>query len=87
MESLKDFRDVSYRDFIRQLENEQVIAPGQEVVWGKWDQLVTSDMTFAGAIQEQLYEARHMPDTLLNEATFMIKGESNVQTGPPRLQL
>jgi hypothetical protein len=70
-QSLQDWRDLSFTDFLRQLKNEQVLTSEEVVVWGQYNQLVTSDMTFASAIQEQLQAASHN-ETAENEATFMV---------------
>lgn len=67
-ECLQDWRDLSFADFLRQLKGEQVLGPEEMVVWGQFNQLVTSDMTFASAVQEQLQDK----ETAENEATFMI---------------
>ncbi|KEQ69361.1 hypothetical protein M436DRAFT_56376 [Aureobasidium namibiae CBS 147.97] len=69
-EALQDLRDLSFADFLRQLKGEQVLGPEEMVVWGQFNQLVTSDMTFASAVQEQLQDK----DSAENEATFMIVG-------------
>jgi hypothetical protein len=70
-ESLQDWRDLSFKDFLRQLESERVLTSKETIVWGQFDQLVTSNMTFASAIQEQLQAARYN-ETAENEATFMV---------------
>jgi hypothetical protein len=70
-QSLQDWRDLSFTDFLRQLENEQVLTSEEVVVWGQYNQLVTSDMTFSSAVQEQLRAASHN-ETAENEATFMV---------------
>ena len=70
-ESLQDWRDLSFTDFLRQLESERVLTSGEVVVWGQFNQLVTSDMTFASAVQEQLQAAAH-DGSAENEATFMV---------------
>ncbi|KAI4819854.1 hypothetical protein E4T44_10365 [Aureobasidium sp. EXF-8845] len=70
-ESLKDWRDLSFADFLRQLKKEQVLTSEEVVVWGQYDQLVTSDMTFSSAVQEQLQAAFHN-ETAENEASFMV---------------
>jgi len=67
-ESLQDWRDLSFADFLRQLKGEQVLGPEEMVVWGQFNQLVTSDMAFASAVQEQLQDK----ESAENEATFMI---------------
>lgn len=79
-ESLQDWRDLSYADFVRQLQAEKVLAPEEMVVWGQFDQIIISDLTFAGAIQEQVQAA---PNNGLapNEATFAIVG-SKLPTVP-----
>ncbi|KAI4817309.1 hypothetical protein E4T44_10531 [Aureobasidium sp. EXF-8845] len=74
-ESLKDWRDLSFADFLRQLQNEQVLASGERVVWGQYNQLVTSDMTFSSAVQEQLQAAAHN-EIAESEATFMVVSNS-----------
>lgn len=72
-ESLQDWRDLSFADFLRQLKGEQVLGSEEMIVWGQFNQLVTSDMTFASAVQEQLQDK----ESAENEATFMIvSGES-----------
>jgi hypothetical protein len=70
-EALKDWRDLSFTDFLRQLESERVLTSGETIVWGQFDQLVTSDMTFSSAVQEQLQAAAYN-ETAENEATFMV---------------
>lgn len=67
-DSLQDWRDLSFADFLRQLKGEQVLGSEEMVVWGQFNQLVTSDMTFASAVQEQLQDK----ESAENEATFMI---------------
>jgi hypothetical protein len=70
-QSLQDWRDLSFTDFLRQLKNEQVLTSEEVVVWGQYNQLVTSDMTFSSAVQEQL-QAASPNETPENEASFMI---------------
>lgn len=70
-EAIKDWRDLSFEDFMRQLQREQAISQGEEVVWGEYDQVITSDITFAGAVQEQLQGAKEN-GSALNEVSFMI---------------
>jgi hypothetical protein len=71
-ESLQDWRDLSFADFLRQLQSEQQVLTSKEtIVWGQFDQLVTSNMTFSSAVQEQLQAARYN-ETAENEATFMV---------------
>jgi hypothetical protein len=70
-ESLQDWRDLSFADFLHQLQNEQVLTSKETIVWGQFDQLVTSNMTFSSAVQEQLQAARYN-ETAENEATFMV---------------
>ncbi|CAD0082454.1 unnamed protein product [Aureobasidium vineae] len=70
-EFLHDWRDLSFTDFLRQLKAEQALNPGEMVVWGDYNQVLTSNMTFAGAVQEQLQAAPYN-DSALNEATFMV---------------
>ncbi|CAD0106802.1 unnamed protein product [Aureobasidium uvarum] len=83
-ESLEDWRDLSYADFLRQLKAEQVLASEEMIVWGQFDQVITSDLTFAGAIQEQIQAA---PDNGLapNEATFMVVSSKSVALSPEML--
>lgn len=57
-ENLQDWRDLSFADFVRQLKGENAISEAEVIVWGQYNQMVTSDLTFAGAVQEQLQEAR-----------------------------
>lgn len=72
---LQDWRDLSFADFVRQLKGEQVLGSEEMVVWGQFNQLVTSDMTFASAVQEQLQDK----ESAENEATFMIvSSESHI---------
>jgi hypothetical protein len=75
-ESLQDWRDLSFADFLRQLQSEQVLTSKETIVWGQFDQLVTSDMTFSSAVQEQIQAARHN-ETAENEATFMVVGSKS----------
>jgi hypothetical protein len=72
-EALQDWRDLSFMDFARQLKKEQVLASGEAIVWGQFDQLITSDITLSSAVQEQLQAARYN-ETAENEATFMVIG-------------
>lgn len=70
-DSLRDWRDLSFVDFVRQLKSEQVLAPEEMVVWSEYNHVITSDMTFASAVQEQLHDASSNK-TAPNEATFAI---------------
>ncbi|KAG9991703.1 hypothetical protein KCU98_g176, partial [Aureobasidium melanogenum] len=70
-ESLQDWRDLSFLDLLRQLKSEQVLTPEEMVVWSEYDHVITSDMTFASAVQEQLYGASSN-NLAPNEATFAI---------------
>lgn len=73
-EALQDWRDLSFFDFVRHLKAEEVVSRGDVLVWGEFDQIVRSDMTFAGAIQEQLQDAGHN-GLAFNEANFaVVKG-------------
>lgn len=72
-ESLRDWRDLSFLDFLRQLKSEQVLTSDEMVVWSEYDHVVTSDVTFASAVQEQLYGASSN-NLAPNEATFAIIG-------------
>ncbi|THY20088.1 hypothetical protein D6D01_06889 [Aureobasidium pullulans] len=73
-EAFQDWRDLSFFDFVRHLKAEEVISKGDVLVWGEFDQIVRSDMTFAGAIQEQLQDAGHN-GLAFNEANFaVVKG-------------
>ncbi|KAK6005435.1 hypothetical protein QM012_007077 [Aureobasidium pullulans] len=76
-ESLQDWRDLSFMDFVRQLKGEQVLTPDEMIVWGEFEHVVTSDMTFASAVQEQLYDASSSK-TAPNEATFAIVGRPKI---------
>lgn len=79
-EALQGWRDVSFSDFVRQLQAEEVFSTGDVLIWGQFDQIVRSDMTFAGAIEEQLLDAGHN-GLAFNEANFAIlKGESPLHT-------
>ncbi|KAI5212992.1 hypothetical protein AUEXF2481DRAFT_6690 [Aureobasidium subglaciale EXF-2481] len=69
---LKDWVDLSFFDFLRQLRGENVMNDEEEIVWGEFNQVVTSDMTFAGAVQEQLQDASYN-GSAPNEATFMVR--------------
>ncbi|KAG9649667.1 hypothetical protein KCU64_g9354, partial [Aureobasidium melanogenum] len=73
-ESLSDWRDLSFVDFLRQLKSEQVLTSEEMVVWSEFDHVVTSDMTFASAVQEQLYDASSN-NLASNEAAFAIIGK------------
>lgn len=70
-ESLRDWRDLSFVDFLRQLKSEQVLTAEEMIVWGEYNHVITSDMTFASAVQEQLYDASSN-NTAPNEATFAV---------------
>ncbi|THZ74881.1 hypothetical protein D6C84_09266 [Aureobasidium pullulans] len=75
-EAFQDWRDLSFFDFVRHLKAEEVVSKGDVLVWGEFDQIVRSDMTFAGAIQEQLQDAGHN-GLAFNEANFaVVKGSS-----------
>ncbi|KEQ82803.1 hypothetical protein M438DRAFT_366781 [Aureobasidium pullulans EXF-150] len=75
-EAFQDWRDLSFLDFVRHLKAEEVVSKGDVLVWGEFDQIVRSDMTFAGAIQEQLQDAGHN-GLAFNEANFaVVKGSS-----------
>ncbi|KAI5204747.1 hypothetical protein E4T39_03379 [Aureobasidium subglaciale] len=69
---LRDWVDLSFADFQRQLRGEYVMNHEEEIVWGQFEQVITSDMTFAGAVQEQLQDAPYT-GAAVNEATFMVK--------------
>lgn len=80
-EALQDWRDLSFFDFVRHLKAEEVVSKGDVLVWGEFDQIVRSDMTFAGAIQEQLQDAGHN-GLAFNEANFaVVKGMSPSSAG------
>lgn len=72
-ESLRDWRDLSFDDFVRQLKAEKVLTAEEMIVWGEFEHMVTSDVTFASAVQEQLYDSPSNR-TAPNEATFAIVG-------------
>ncbi|CAD0010877.1 unnamed protein product [Aureobasidium pullulans] len=75
-EAFQDWRDLSFFNFVRHLKAEEVVSKGDVLVWGEFDQIVRSDMTFAGAIQEQLQDAGYN-GLAFNEANFaVIKGSS-----------
>lgn len=72
--AFQDWRDLSFFDFVRHLKAEEVVSKGDVLVWGEFDQIVRSDMTFAGAVQEQLQDAGYN-GLAFNEANFaVIKG-------------
>ena len=80
-EAFQDWRDLSFFDFVRHLKAEEVVSKGDVLVWGEFDQIVRSDMTFAGAIQEQLQDANHN-GLAFNEANFaVVKGMYASNTG------
>ncbi|KAH0004018.1 hypothetical protein KCU78_g13599, partial [Aureobasidium melanogenum] len=79
-ESLSDWRDLSFVDFLRQLKSEQVLTSEEMVVWSEFDHVVTSDMTFASAVQEQLYDASSN-NLASNEAGFAIIGRPKKSAG------
>ncbi|KAG9676256.1 hypothetical protein KCU99_g4148, partial [Aureobasidium melanogenum] len=79
-ESLSDWRDLSFVDFIRQLESEQVLTSEEMVVWSEYDYIITSDVTFASAVQEQLHDASNN-NLAPNEATFAIIKRPKKLTG------
>ncbi|KAG9723905.1 hypothetical protein KCU73_g13573, partial [Aureobasidium melanogenum] len=79
-ESLSDWRDLSFVDFLRQLESEQVLTSEEMVVWSEYDYIITSDVTFASAVQEQLHDASNN-DLAPNEATFAIIKRPKKLTG------
>ncbi|THW41553.1 hypothetical protein D6D21_06267 [Aureobasidium pullulans] len=70
-EAFQDWRDLSFFDFVRHLKAEEVVSKGDVLVWGEFDQIVRSDMTFAGAIQEQLQDAGYN-GLAFNEANFAV---------------
>lgn len=72
-ESLRDWRDLSFDDFLRQLKSEQALTSEEMIVWSEFSHVVTSDMTFASAVQEQHFDAS-LNGTAPNEATFAIVG-------------
>ncbi|KAH0385965.1 hypothetical protein KCU92_g3059, partial [Aureobasidium melanogenum] len=79
-ESLSDWRDLSFVDFLRQLESEQVLTSEEMVVWSEYDYIITSDVTFASAVQEQLHDASNN-NLAPNEATFAIIKRPKKLTG------
>jgi hypothetical protein len=85
-ESLQDWRDLSFADFLRQLKSEQVLTSEESVVWGQFNQVVTSDMTFAGAVQEQLQAAVYN-GSAENEATFMVISSKSHIPPPEQYEL
>ncbi|THY58096.1 hypothetical protein D6C98_03193 [Aureobasidium pullulans] len=70
-EALQHWRDLSLFDFIRHLKAEEVVSKGDVLVWGEFDQIVRSDTTFAGAIQDQLQDAGHN-GLAFDEANFAV---------------
>lgn len=72
-ESLRDWRDLSFPDFLRQLRLEQVLTEEEMVVWSEFNSVVTSDVTFASAVEEQLKGASSN-NLAPNEVTFAIIG-------------
>ncbi|KAH0363199.1 hypothetical protein KCU65_g7557, partial [Aureobasidium melanogenum] len=70
-ESLQDWRDLSFLDFLRQLRLEQVLTEEEMVVWSEFNTVVTSDVTFASAVEEQVKGAS-ANKLAPNEATFAI---------------
>ncbi|THX18643.1 hypothetical protein D6D17_02016 [Aureobasidium pullulans] len=84
-EAFQDWRDLSFLDFVRHLKAEEVVSKGDVLVWGEFDQLVRSDMTFASAVQEQLQDAGHN-GLAFNEANFaVVKGSQTVPADTNRL--
>ncbi|KAG9527575.1 hypothetical protein KCU93_g5079, partial [Aureobasidium melanogenum] len=79
-ESLSDWRDLSFLDFLRHLKSEQVLTSEEMVVWSEYDHIITSDVTFASAVQEQLHDASNN-NLAPNEATFAIIKRPKKLTG------
>ncbi|THW68006.1 hypothetical protein D6D20_00226 [Aureobasidium pullulans] len=57
-EALRDWRDLSFFDFVRQLKAEKVIFEKEMLVWGEMNKIVISNLTFSGAIEQQI---QHSP--------------------------